>query len=184
MPTIETGSRRRWVVTAAVGALAAGAGYGLFFWQSGESSRNAANPAAVEALLAAALPDVDGRKHTLGTWRGRVLVINFWATWCAPCREEIPEFVRMQERYGARGLQFVGVALDVPDKVRPFAHELGINYPLLVAGLDTMALMREAGNRAGVLPFTLVLDRQGNVARAHPGGFNEAKLEAVVRPLL
>jgi thiol-disulfide isomerase/thioredoxin len=181
---IGSSKRRLWIATAAVGALAAAAGYGFNRWRGGEFTRNEANPAAVQALLAAPLPGLDGRKQTLDSWRGRVLVINFWATWCAPCREEIPEFVRMQQRYGAQGLQFVGVAIDVPDKVGQFAREFGINYPLLVAGLDTMALMREVGNRAGVLPFTLVLDRQGNIASLHTGGSNEAKLEAIIRPLL
>ena len=146
--TVEIGSKRRlWLATAAVGALAAAAGYGLNLWRSGEFTRNEANPAAVEALLAAPLPDLDGRKQALYSWRGRVVVVNFWATWCAPCREEIPEFVRMQERYGAQGLQFVGVAIDLPDKVGQFAREFGINYPLLVAGLDTMALMRRMARR-------------------------------------
>ena len=181
---VETGSRRLWLTTAAVSALAAAAGYGFHLWRSGELTGSGVNPAAVQALLAAPLPDLKGGKQALDSWHGRVLVVNFWATWCAPCREEIPEFVRMQDRYGARGLQFVGVAIDVPDKVGEFAREFGINYPLLLAGVETMALMRESGNRAGVLPYTLVLDRQGNIAARHPGGLKEASLEAIIRPLL
>ena len=178
-----SGSRKRlWLATAAVSVLAAAAGYSVSLWLN-RPDPGAVNPAAVRALLATPLPDLTGRKQALESWRGKVVVVNFWATWCAPCREEIPEFVRMQERYGSRGLQFVGVAIDVPDKVSAFARELGINYPLLVAGLDTLALMREAGNRAGVLPFTLVLDRQGNVVSRHPGGLDEAKLGPVVQPL-
>src|SRR5262249_62096149 len=120
----------------------------------------------------------------LDTWHGKVLVINFWATWCAPCRREIPEFVRLQERHGARGLQFVGIALDQPQPVGEFAREFHINYPLLIGGLETMALMRESGNRAGVLPFTLILDRQGKVARTHRGGLKESTLETTIQPLL
>ena len=174
--------RRFWIAAAAVGALAAAAGYGLHGWLT-RPDPGAANPAAVRALLASPLPDLNGRKQALESWRGRVLVLNFWATWCAPCREEIPEFVRMQERYGPQGLQFVGIAIDVPDQVSAFAREFGINYPLLVGGLETLALMREAGNRAGVLPYTLVLDRQGNVVSRHPGGLNEAKLGAIIKPL-
>ena len=167
---------------AAVCVLAAAAGYGLRLWVN-RPDPAAVNPAAVRALLAAPLPDLEGRKHAIESWRGRVVVVNFWATWCAPCREEIPEFVRMQARYGARGLQFVGIAIDVPDKVGAFAREFGINYPLLVGGLETLALMRESGNRVGVLPYTLVLDRQGNVVSRHPGGLNEASLEGIIKPL-
>ena len=177
-----TPARRRFWLAAAVGAAATAAGYGFYQWRG--AARDEGNPAAVNALLAARLPDLKGERQALEGWRGRVLVVNFWATWCAPCREEIPEFVRMQERYGARGLQFVGIAIDQPDKVGDFAREFGINYPVLLGGLDTVALMREAGNRMGVLPFTLVLDRQGNVAMRHPGEIKEAQLEAIILPLL
>ena len=178
-----TSERRRfWLTAAAVGVAAAAAGYGVSVWR-GAAIRDEGNPAAVEALLAARLPDLRGGSLALESWRGRVLVVNFWATWCAPCREEIPEFVRMQERHGARGLQFVGIAIDQPEKVGAFAREFGINYPVLLGGLDIVALMREAGNRAGVLPFTLVLDRNGRVASRHPGGLKEAKLEAMILPL-
>lgn len=178
------GRRRFWLTSAAVGLAAAAAGFGFNVWRSRGLGPDEGNPAAVQALLAARLLDVKGESQTLESWRGRVLVINFWATWCAPCREEIPEFVRMQDRYRARGLQFVGIAFDQPEKVSEFAREFGINYPLLIGGLDTMALMRETGNRIGVLPFTLVMDRQGHVTSRHPGGLKEAKLEAVIRPLL
>ena len=111
-------------------------------------------------------------------------MVNFWATWCAPCREEIPGFVRLQERYGARGLQFVGIAIDQPDKVAEFAREFRINYPLLIGGLETMELLRQVGNRAGVLPYTLVIDRKGNLVSREPGGLKEARLESIIQPLL
>jgi len=181
---VITRRRRFWLTSAAVGLAAAAAGFGFNIWRSGALRPDEGNPAAVRALLAVRLTDVKGESHTLESWRGRVLVINFWATWCAPCREEIPEFVRMQERYRAQGLQFIGIAFDQPEKVSEFAREFDINYPLLIGGLDTMALMRETGNRIGVLPFTLVMDRQGNVTSRHPGGLKEAKLEAAIRPLL
>lgn len=185
MRTIETGSRRRlWLAAAGVGALAAAAGYGVHRWWGGGAEPDRANPAAVQALLAAPLRDLKGDNRVLGSWRGRVLVVNFWATWCTPCREEIPEFVRMQKSYGPRGVQFVGVAFDQPQPVEAFAREFGINYPLLVGGLDTMALMRECGNRAGVLPYTLVLDRHGNIASRHTGVLNKARIEALIEPLI
>ena len=111
-------------------------------------------------------------------------MVNFWATWCAPCREEIPGFVRLQERHGGRGLQFVGIAIDQPDKVADFAREFSINYPLLIGGVESLDLLREAGNRQAVLPYTVVIDRQGKVASRQPGGLKEARLEELVKPLL
>jgi thiol-disulfide isomerase/thioredoxin len=175
--------KRRWLVVAGVGALAAAAGYGAHVWWAGRHA-DVPNPAAVQALLAAPLKDPDGNSKTIETWRGKVLVVNFWATWCVPCRKEIPEFVRVQQRHGGRGLQFVGIAFDQPQPVSEFAREYAINYPVLMGGLDTMALMRESGNKAGVLPFTLVLDREGRVARTHRGALDEVAIEAIVRPLL
>lgn len=180
----ETGSRRRWLALAGVGALAAAAGYGVNLWWEHGRSAEALNPAAVQALLAVRLKDLEGDSKAIESWRGKVLVLNFWATWCVPCRKEIPEFVRMQERLGARGLQFVGIAFDQPQPVGDFARELRINYPLLMGGLDTMALMRESGNKAGVLPYTLILDRRGQVAKTHRGALTEAMLERIIMPLL
>jgi thiol-disulfide isomerase/thioredoxin len=175
--------RRFWLATAAVGGLAAAAGYGMRQWLVGHPQRDA-NPAALRALMSTPLPDLEGVSRTLADWPGRVLVVNFWATWCAPCRKEIPEFVRVQARHGARGVQFVGIAIDQPGNVREFAREFQINYPLLVGNLATLALMRETGNRAGVLPFTLVLDRAGIVVNHHPGQLEKERLEAILEPLL
>jgi thiol-disulfide isomerase/thioredoxin len=176
---------RAIALIAAVAIVSAAAGAGYQWWsRSGEAQREAASRTVADRVFAARLVNPEGGTPTLEQWRGRVLVVNFWATWCAPCREEIPVFVRLQERYGARGLQFVGIAFDQPDKVAAFAREFRVNYPLLLGGLDTMELLREAGNRAGVLPFTLVIDRQGKVVSREPGGLKEARLEGLVQPLL
>ncbi len=168
---------------AAVAIMAAAAGYHGWSFRAA-AQREAASRAVADRVFAARLINPQGEAPTLEQWRGRVLVVNFWATWCAPCREEIPVFVRLQERHGPRGLQFVGIAFDQPDKVAEFAREFRVNYPLLLGGLDTMDLLREAGNRAGVLPYTLVIDRQGKVVSREPGGLKESRLENLVQPLL
>lgn len=93
-------------------------------------------------------------------------------------------FVRLQQRHGARGLQFVGIAIDQRDKTAEFAREFGINYPVLMGDIAAVELSRRAGNRAGALPFTLVFDRQGRLAATHLGDLKEAKLESLVLPLL
>lgn len=180
-------SRRRAVaLLAAVAIASAGAGYALSqWWRSGSVPGRAQDSRAVaDAVFAARLTDLKGGVQTLAPWRGRVLVVNFWATWCAPCREEIPIFVRMQERYGAQGLQFVGIAIDQADPVGEFAREFRVNYPLLLGGLETLELVRLAGNRAGVLPYTLLIDRSGNLAARELGGLKEARLEGLIEPLL
>lgn len=173
---------RAIALSAAVAITAAAGGAAYHMWLAGGDSGGAS--AAVERLYSTRLPDMKGHQQPLEQWRGRVLVVNFWATWCAPCREEIPGFVRLQERHGARGLQFVGIAIDQPGKVVDFAREFGINYPVLIGGPESLDLLREAGNRQGVLPYTVVIDRQGKVASRQPGGLKEHRLEELVKPLL
>ena len=173
------------IAAVAIAAAAGGAAYHL-----GLPSISTNDPAAksskavVERVYAARLADLKGGVQPLEQWRGQVLVVNFWATWCAPCREEIPGFVKLQERYGSRGLTFVGIAIDQPDKVAEFAGEFGINYPLLIGGLETLELLRQSGNRAGVLPYTLVIDRKGILVSQESGGLKETRLERMIQTLL
>jgi len=174
--------RTRAVALFAAVAIASAGGGAAYHWWSRGGGPDAR--AAVEQVYASRLADLKGNMQPLAQWRGQVLVVNFWATWCAPCREEIPGFVRLQERYGARGLTFVGIAIDQPDKVAEFAREFRINYPLLVGGGETLELLRQVGNRAGVLPYTLVIDKEGILVAREPGGLKESRLEGILKPLL
>ena len=135
-------------------------------------------------VLEATLPDIAGVPQSIGGWKGKVLVINFWATWCPPCLEEIPLFVRLQRQMGEQGLQFVGIAIDEPDKVRAFARDNAINYPIMIGQLDAIELSRTAGNDSGGLPYTLILDRSGRVISQHYGGLTEQKLKPIIAELL
>jgi thiol-disulfide isomerase/thioredoxin len=172
------------VLLAAAAVAAAGGGAVYHHWSRTGGAVAAGSGAVVERVYATRLADLKGGIQTVGQWQGQVLVVNFWATWCAPCREEIPGFARLQERHGPRGLQFVGIAIDQADKVADFSQEFRINYPLLIGGLESMELMREAGNRTGVLPFTLIIDRGGKLISGEPGGLKESRLEQLIEPLL
>ena len=171
--------RGQWLAIVVVALAAAAAGFGYNVWRT---SPHGADDAA--ALKTAKLPDLDGRPQGLEQWQGRVVVVNFWATWCAPCREEIPVLTKLQAKYGARGLQLVGIAIDQPEKIRPYAVEMGMNFPILVGGADAIELTRTLGNRAGALPFTVILDRQGRVVERTVGAVKEAKLEQQLLSLL
>jgi len=137
-----------------------------------------------KAILEANLPDIHGENQAVSQWSGKVLVVNFWATWCTPCQEEIPEFVEAQEKYREQGLVFVGIALDQADKVKMFSQEFGINYPVLVGSMDAWSLAAAAGNRMSVLPYTVVINRSGEIAETYVGRVNLKKLEKLVIPLL
>jgi thiol-disulfide isomerase/thioredoxin len=108
---------------------------GLFAYRHLPSSGapgQASESVDLQLIWSASLPDVEGNAQALRQWQGKVVVLNFWAPWCPPCRQEIPGFIRLQQRLGAQGLQFVGVALDAPAKVRAFVAETGVNYPILL----------------------------------------------------
>lgn len=130
------------------------------------------------------LPDLEGRERHISEWDGRVLVINFWATWCPPCLKEIPEFVDLQSEYGDQGLQFVGIALQKPADVVDFAREHGMNYPNLAGELPVIRVAEAYGNTVGALPYTTVVDRQGTIVFARQGPVRGPEMEAVIEPLL
>jgi thiol-disulfide isomerase/thioredoxin len=130
------------------------------------------------------LPELDGKKHSLEEWRGKVIVLNFWATWCPPCREEIPLLIALQKQRAAEGLQVVSVAIDNETAVRPYRQSAGINYPVLMGGDAALDLVARYGNSMGALPFTVIIDRGGAIAVRKLGAFTRKELESLVEPLL
>jgi thiol-disulfide isomerase/thioredoxin len=139
---------------------------------------------AVANLLASSLEDVAGKPHPFAVWQGKTLVVNFWATWCPPCREEMPAFSRLQDRYAAQDVQFVGIALDVTASVRAFARQYPVSYPLLVAGSGGVELARQLGNASLSLPYTLVVSPGGDVPLVQLGPLAERDLDLVLRRTL
>ena len=130
------------------------------------------------------LPDLEDRLRDVTEWDGKVLIVNFWATWCGPCRKEIPEFVELQRTYGPAGLQFVGIAIDRPVPVREFVAEYGINYPILYGDAAAIEVSAAFGNVMGALPYTAVIDRTGAVVVTHHGEFSKEAAEKVINALL
>ena len=130
------------------------------------------------------LPDLDGRMRSISEWDGKVIALNFWATWCPPCLKEVPEFVSLQAKYQAAGLQFVGVALQGPEEVREFVAEHGMNYPVLTGELEVIKLAESYGNHIGALPYTVIIDRSGQVAHVKPGVLPTEEAESIINRLL
>jgi thiol-disulfide isomerase/thioredoxin len=131
------------------------------------------------------LRGLDGVTHSLADWRGRVILLNFWASWCGPCLAEIPDLVSIQEQFGGQGLQVVGVGIDEARKLRNVVRTLEINYPVLVADPDAgEALMAPWGNRSGIVPYSIGINREGHVAFTHRGPIRGGELTELLRPLL
>ncbi|MCB1724329.1 MAG: TlpA family protein disulfide reductase [Chromatiaceae bacterium] len=136
----------------------------------------------VDQLPAFAYRDLEGKLRNSSEFADKVVVLNFWATWCPPCRKETPEFVAMQDAFN-NSVQFIGIAIDDAEPVREFANGFKMNYPVLLGDVDAVALSRRLGNRYEGLPFTVVMKPGGNVVLRHAGGIERGQLEPLLREL-
>lgn len=169
-------SQKGWIVATAVIALAAGVGVRLL-WQPTSAP-------AEQAGLSFSFADLDGKQRSIEEWRGKVVVVNFWATWCGPCKQEMPGFAEMQHRLADRGVQFIGIAVDDAESVQAFLREVPVDYPILIAGDAGSALAGQLGNIIGVLPFTVIVDRQGGIVQRKFGELTQNQLNELLAPLL
>ncbi len=155
---------------------------GGWLWRSAAHNTGLIIPPELTQLPTFQYPDLDGRMRLSTEWREQILVLNFWATWCPPCRKETPMFVDLQEHYQDQ-VQFVGIAVDDPEQVRTFADTYGINYPVLLGDLTAMTLARELGNRFEALPYTLVAAPGGRIVFRQQGEVHRSALEPVLQQL-
>jgi peroxiredoxin len=130
------------------------------------------------------LPDLQGELRQAAEWDGQVLLINFWATWCPPCIREIPAFIRLQETYQERGFTIIGIAIDTQQNVVDFIDPMGVNFPILMGDQAGIELAKAYGNRHSVLPYSVVVDRQGRIVFAHRNELSFDDAEQVIKPLL
>jgi len=159
----------------AVAAAAAGGVVGALALQSRSGAAE---------LLASSFPDLGGRARRLTEWQGRALVCNFWATWCAPCREELPLLDAAQQQYSPDILQVLGIGVDTAPNVREYLKGVKISYPVLIGEFSAVQLMRKLGNRGGGLPFTVVMDRRGTLRQRKLGAYSQVELSTMVAALL
>jgi peroxiredoxin len=136
-------------------------------------------PATPERVPAIELPGLDGKVHALADWRGRPLLINFWATWCEPCRREVPLLRALKRQRAAEGLQIVGIAIDSPDAVRPFIGRLGIDYPVLLGEKEGLAAITAFGMDT-VLPFSVFADPRGRIVTLKVGELHRDEADLIL----
>ena len=159
----------------------------FFALAAGVLAQRYADPVSqVETTTAAEFnfPDLKGNKHKLSDWKNKVIILNYWATWCPPCRKEIPEFVTLQKEYGNKGLQFVGIAIEEKEPVEEFIDFIEINYPILIGGDPAIELAQQMGNGFGAVPFSVVINRQGQIVHRQPGEFSRDEIIRIIEPLL
>lgn len=171
------GWRRALLPLAAV--LAGLLGYLVANWFHGGSTDDGPAHAPPFRLL-----DLDGEAHTLADFSGRWVLLNFWATWCPPCREEIPVLIAAQSRHGAQGLQVVGIAVDTAEAVAGFHGQTPFNFPSLLGGDGALALIGDYGNAAGVLPYSVLIGPDGTVLTRHRGAFSAEALATLLAKYL
>jgi peroxiredoxin len=153
------------------------------WWSGGRLAAQGCSPDAPAANLDFTLKNMDGTDLKLSDLKGQVVLLNFWATWCAPCRMEIPWFVEFQETYEDRGLRVVGVSVDdPPEALPPFARQFKVNYPLLV-GRDREDIQNAYGPIFGV-PITVIIGRNGRICVRHVGPVGKEQFENEIRSLL
>ncbi len=131
-------------------------------------------------LFATELPDLSGQLHRLNAWQGKILILNFWATWCPPCLKEIPVFIQLQRDYAQKNVQFVGIALDEKTAVANYAAQVNINYPLLLAPDNGIDIARQWGNVIESVPFTVVVNTHGQIIHRQLGEISAAELRKII----
>lgn len=134
--------------------------------------------APVSALFAQSMNDAGGVPQALSQWKGKALVLNFWAPWCAPCVKEMPELDALATENAGKNLQVIGIGIDSPANIAQFASKFKISYPLYVAGLSGTDLARQFGNSAGGLPYTVLIGADGQVKKTYLGLLKFDQLKA------
>ena len=164
------------------------AGISTYQFQSQSQEENLPPQMITESVAAAsidtnidfALPDMDGTVRQLSDWNGKGRLVNFWATWCAPCRREIPLLKKTQKEHGGDGIQVIGIAVDFPEQVVAYAEEAQFNYPILVGQEDAMAAAEASGIDFIGMPFTMVIAPDGELIKTHIGEIVEVHIESIV----
>ena len=168
---------RQYVLYTVLGTLALGVGIWAAQTRYAPTADSNQVPASMWAIT---FPDMAGKAQPLRQWRGKTLVLNFWATWCAPCREEIPDLIEIRSQYAAKNVEVVGIATDNAQSVGPYARNMNISYPVVIGEGAALDLARGLGNPSGALPYTVAIAPNGTIIMRHLGRLPKAKLQAIL----
>ncbi len=161
--------------------IAGSAGYGLQTYLADRQAYK--QPVVGSHRPEFAASDLQGRLRNIGEWDGKVILLNFWATWCPPCKKEIPDFIELQKAYRDKNFQIIGIAIDEDEAVRRFADKLGINYPIMAVREEAVALSQRYGNIGGNLPYSVFIDQKGEIRATFTGELSKNKVKAILERL-
>ena len=139
---------------------------------------------ALSKRIAFTLADLNGQMQSISQWDNQVILLNFWATWCPPCRKEMPDFMHVYDKYKDRGFVVLGVGIDKQEQILDFINTMKINYPILIGERDAMTVSHQYGNRHGALPYSVIIDKQGMIRYQAAGLISRKQLESLIKPLL
>lgn len=130
------------------------------------------------------MPDLEGKIRQISEWNDKVVVLNFWATWCPPCLREMPIFIKLREDLSDQPFEIIGVAIDQRDPVQDFVDQLGVEYPILLGEITGIRIMQDYGNQLSTLPYTVVINRQREIVKVFRKEVTRQEILRVIGPLL
>lgn len=171
-------NRRQWIYIVGISlvALVLGVLTSQWIYRS-----NLADDPAIKAFFDNSWKTPDGKLVDTNSWREKVLVINFWASWCPPCVEEMPTLDKLQAEFKAQNVLFVGIGIDSPSNIRQFLEITPVSYPIVIGGLEGSALSKQMGNTQGALPYTIIIDAKGKATDSKLGKISEEELRKAIK---
>ena len=170
-------NRRQWMMIGGISVLALLAGVFSSHWIS---QTGLASDPSIKAFFANPWQTPDGKSANTEDWRGKVLVVNFWASWCPPCVEEMPTLDKIAQEYAAKNVLIVGIGIDSPSNIRQFLEKTPVSYPIMIGGLEGSALAKQMGNAQGALPYTVIINAKGKSVYTKLGKISEEELKKAI----
>jgi thiol-disulfide isomerase/thioredoxin len=148
------------------------------------SQTGLASDPSIKAFFANPWQTPDGKPANSENWRGKVLVVNFWASWCPPCVEEMPALDRIAQEYASKNILIVGIGIDSPSNIREFLQKTPVSYPIVLGGIEGSNLSKQMGNTQGALPYTVVINPKGKSIYTKLGKISEEELKKAINSAL
>ena len=174
-------NRRQWIMIGGISLLALLAGVFSSQWIS---QTGLASDPSIKAFFANPWQTSDGKSANSENWRQKVLVVNFWASWCPPCVEEMPTLDKLQQEFLKQNVLFVGIGIDSPSNIREFLEKTSVSYPIVIGGLEGSNISKQMGNAQGALPYTVIVNTQGKATSSKLGKISEEELRSAIKSAL